>query len=163
MSFQMRWLRFKANRDMWERRVSAAAAVLFAAAAAVNAGPLFCGGGVTALGAVCSRLYLAVWFSAAVFLRNRAGWVRAACIVRWTAAASVLLGAAASGGDGLFSALCVVPYAVFISVYGGLGRRAWVYFVLLSVQALVASGLSLRLRRKRRAAGGTWTDTERIE
>ena len=71
MSFQMRWLRFKANRDMWERRVSAAAAVLFAAAAAVNAGPLFCGGGVTALGAVCSRLYLAVWFAVSFLLRKK--------------------------------------------------------------------------------------------
>lgn len=154
MRFRMRWLQFKADRERWEDRVFIAAVVLFGAAAAVNVGPLFWNGGITVLGAVCSWLYLAVWFSAAVFLRDRAGWVRTALAVRWSAAASVLLAlaATASGGAGMLSSVCVVPYAVFIAVYGGLGRTAWVYYALLSLQALVALGLFVRLRKKRREA-----------
>lgn len=155
MPFRTRWLQFKANRKLWEDRVFIAAVVLFAAAAAANAGPMFWNGGITIPGAVCSWLYLAVWFSAAVFLRNRAGWVRTALIARWSAVAAVLLALAvtASGSANMLASVCVLPYAVFIAVYGGLGRAGWVYYALLALQAMIAAGLFVRLRKKRRKAG----------
>ena len=91
------------------------------------------------------------WFPAAILLRDRERWIRAARIVRWTAVWSILLGiaAGASGGMGLFSAVCVMPYAVFTSLYSGLSQPAWVSYALPLAQAAAASLLFRRLRRKK--------------
>lgn len=56
--------------------------------------------------------------------------------------------AGAGGGLGLFSAVCVMPYAVFTSAYSGLSQGAWVSYFLPLAQAVTASLLARRLRRK---------------
>ena len=155
MSFRRKLLQIKANWEIWEKRLSVASAVSLAAAAAANVGLFFSARGTPSLpGTVFSWLYLILWSLAAILLRNRAGWVRAACIVRWAAVASILLGIAASGGDGLFSALCVIPYAVCTSVYGGLSRAAWVAYLLPLAQAVAAALLFRRLRRRKAGQDG---------
>lgn len=139
----------------WEIGLFTAAAALFAAAAAANMGPLFFAGGrSTVAGAVCSYLYLVAWALAAGFLKDRAAWVYTAFAVRCGAVLFAVLAIAVSAGNGygLLSAACVMPYAVFVSVYGGLFEAAWVYYFLLLVQAGIATILFFRLRRKRRAA-----------
>ncbi len=56
----------------------------------------------------------------------------------------------AIAAEGLFSSVCVIPYAAFISAYSGLSQEAWLYYLLLFAQALAASGLSRRLRRRQK-------------
>lgn len=155
MSLRRRLLEFKANREKWENRLAIAAAVCFAAAIAANVGAFFSPRGTPSpLGTACSWLYAVFWTPAAVFLRDRTRWVRTVLIVRWTAVGAILLGiaAGAGGGTGWFSALCVMPYAVFTSVYLGLSREAWLLYLLPLAQAAAASLLFRRLRRRQRAA-----------
>lgn len=139
----------------WEVGLFIAAAVLFAAAVAANVGPLFFGGGSSTIpGAVCSYLYLVAWALAAGFLKDRAAWVYTTFAVRCGAAVLTALAIAVSAGNdyGPLSALCVVLYAVFVSVYGGLFEAAWVYYLLLLVQAGIAAALFCRLWSKRKEA-----------
>ena len=155
MSLRRRLLEFKANREKWEARLSIALAVCFAAAIAANVGLFFSVRKTPSpLGAACSWLYTVSWAPAALFLRDRARWVRAALIVRWAAVGAILLGiaAGAGGGMGWFSALCVMPYALFTSAYAGLSRGAWVSYLLPLAQAAAASLLFRRLRRRQQAA-----------
>lgn len=150
MVFPGKLLWSRVHRRQWENGLFIAVVLLFTASMAANVGPLFWNGEITALGAVCSWLYLAAWSLAAAVLRNRAGWVCTAFAVRWSAVAAVFLALAvsASGGVSVLASACLAPYAVFISVYGGLARKAWISFALLAGQALIASGFFVRLRRR---------------
>ncbi|MCI8813257.1 MAG: hypothetical protein HFG12_08485 [Oscillibacter sp.] len=151
MSLRRKLLAMKADWEKWENRISIAVAVFFAGAVIANAGLFFSVRKTPSFfGAAFSWLYAVSWFPAAMLLRDRAGWVRAAVILRWTAVAAILLGiaAGAGGGLGLFSALCVMPYALFISAYSGLSQPAWVSYLLPLAQAVTASLLSRRLRRQ---------------
>ena len=151
MSLRQKLLQIKADWEKWEDRLSIAVAVFFAAAIAANVGLFFSVRKTPSFfGAAFSWLYALSWFPAAILLRNRAKWVRAVSIVRWTAVGAILLGiaAGAGGGLGLLSAVCVMPYAVFTSAYSGLSQGAWVSYFLPLAQAVTASLLARRLRRK---------------
>lgn len=151
MSLRRKLLAIKADWEKWENRLMIAEGVFFAAAIVCNAGLFFSVRKTPSFfGAAFSWLYVVFWFPGAVLLRNRARWVRAVGIVRWTAVGAILLGiaASASGGMGWFSALCVMPYALFTSAYSGLFQPAWVSYLLPLAQAVTASLLSRRLRRK---------------
>ncbi len=153
MSLRRKLLEIKANWEKWEDRLAIAAEGLFAAAVAANVGRFFSvRKDPSLLGAVCSWLYLITWVLAAILLRNRTKWIRTVLIVRWTGVAAVLLAfaASASGSVNSFSSVCVIPYAAFISAYSGLSQEAWLYYLLLFAQALAASGLSRRLRRRQK-------------
>lgn len=157
MSLRLKLLTIKADWEKWENRLMIAVAVFFAAAVIANVGLFFSVRKTPSFfGAAFSWLYLLSWFLAAILLRDRARWVRAVRIVRWTAVGAILLGiaAGAGGGMGLLSAAGVMPYALFISAYSGLSQRAWVSYLLLLVQAVTALLLSRRLRRKRTERGG---------
>lgn len=157
MSPWKRLAQIRADWDRWADRLSIAVAVFFAAAIVLNIGLFFSARKTPSLpGAAFSWLYLISWSLAAIVLRNRTRWVRAARAVRWAAVAAILLGlaAGASGGMGFLSALCVMPYAVFTSVYSGLSLGAWVNYVLPLVQAATVSLLSRRLRRRKQDPNG---------
>ena len=152
MSLRRKLLEIKSDWEKWGDRLSVATAVFFAGAIASNVGLFFSVRKTPSfLGAAFSWLYVTSWFPAAILLRDRERWIRAARIVRWTAVWSILLGiaAGASGGMGLFSAVCVMPYAVFTSLYSGLSQPAWVSYALPRAQAAGASLLFRRLRRKK--------------
>ena len=152
MSLRSRLISLKANRNKWENVLAAAVAACFAGAVLCNVGLFFSVRRTPSLlGAAFSRLYVVSWFLGAVFLRDRARWVRAVCAVRWTAAGAILLGiaAGAGGGMGWFSALCVMPYALFTSAYSGLSLGAWATYLLPLVQAVTAALLLRRLGRRR--------------
>ena len=113
MSLRQKLLEIKSDWEKWGDRLSVATAVFFAGAIASNVGLFFSVRKTPSfLGAAFSWLYVTSWFPAAILLRDRERWIRAARIVRWTAVWSILLGiaAGASGGMGLFSAVCVMPY-----------------------------------------------------
>lgn len=151
MSLRQKLLHIKADWEKWEKRISIAVAVFFAGAVITNVGLFFSVRKTPSFfGAAFSWLYVVSWFPAAVLLRNRVRWVRAVRAVRWAAAGAILLGiaAGAGGGLGLFSAVCVMPYAVFTSAYTGLSQGAWVSYFLPLAQAATASFLFRRLRRK---------------
>lgn len=143
-------------RRKWENGLIAATIALFAAATAVNMDSLFFSvrREPTAFGFVCSALYLTVWLSAALLLKDRAGWVRLAFAVRWTVLLVIALAvtADASAGYSVFSAVRAMAYALSISAYGGLPRIFWLYYLLPAVQALIAGALLVR-RRKLRPEG----------
>ena len=152
MSLRQKLLEIKSDWEKWGDRLSVATAVFFAGAIASNVGLFFSVRKTPSFfGAAFSWLYVTSWFPAAILLRDRERWIRAARIVRWTAVWSILLGiaAGASGGMGLFSAVCVMPYAVFTSLYSGLSQPAWVSYALPLAQAAAASLLFRRLRRKK--------------
>lgn len=156
MSLRHKLLAIKADWEKWEDGLIFAMAVFFAGAVAANVGLFFSVRKTPSLpGAAFSWLYAVSWFPGALLLRNRERWLRAVRIVRWAAVGAILLGmiAAAAGGLGLLSALCVMPYAVFTAPYSGLSQPAWVSYVLPLAQAVTASVLSRRLRRKRRRNG----------
>ena len=95
MSLRRKLLAMKADWEKWENRISIAVAVFFAGAVIANAGLFFSVRKTPSFfGAAFSWLYAVSWFPAAMLLRNRARWVRAAVILRWTAVAAILLGGA---------------------------------------------------------------------
>lgn len=152
MSLRTRLIAVRANRDKWEDRLTVAVAVCFAGAVLCNVGLFFSVRKTPSfLGAAFSWLYVASWSLGACLLRDRVRWVRAVCIIRWTTVGSILLGiaAGASGGMGWFSALCVLPYALFTSAYSGLSLGAWASYLLPLVQAVTAALLLRRLGRRR--------------
>lgn len=154
MSLRMRLIEIKADWEVWEDRLALATGVLLAAASAANAGRFFSvRKGPTLLGASLSWLYMGAWFLGAVLLRNRERWVRRTLLVRWTAVGSILLGLAVSARSrvSLLSSLCTLPYALFVSAYCGLPPKAWLYYALPLAQAVIASLLARRLRRRRAA------------
>lgn len=151
MSLRTRLIAIKANWDKWENGLAVAVAVCFAGAVLCNVGLFFSARKTPSLpGTAFSWAYTASWFLGALLLRNRGDLLRIAGIVRWTAVAAIFLGIAVSGGTGVLSALCVMPYALFVSAYAGLSQRAWVSYLLSLAQAVTAALLSRRLRRKRR-------------
>lgn len=153
MSLRQKLLEIKANWEQWEDGLGIAIAVFFVGAVAANAGLFFSVRKTPfLLGTAFSWLYAPSWFLGAILLRNRDQWVRTICTVRWTAVGAILLGiaAGASGGMGFFSALCVMPYALFVSPYSGLSQEAWVSYLLPLAQAVTASLLARRLRRQKR-------------
>lgn len=152
MSLRRRLLQVKADREKWENRLALAVAVFFAGAIVCNLRLFFSVCKTPSFfGAAFSWLYAASWLPAAVLLRRRAEWLRAAWAVRWAAVGCIILGIAASagGGMGVFSAVCVMPYAVFTSVYAGLAPAAWMNYGLPLAQAVVVTVLFRRLRRGR--------------
>lgn len=152
MSLRQKLLRVRADWEKWEDGLAIAGAVFFAASIACNIGLFFSVRKTPSLpGAAASWLYVVFWFLGALLLRNRVRWMRIVHIVRWTAVWAIVLGiaAGAAGELGLFSALCVMPYAVFTAPYSGLSQPAWVSYFLPLVQAVTVSLLSRRLRRKK--------------
>lgn len=149
MSLRMRLISLKADGELWENALAVAVAVCFAAAVLGNVGLFFSVRKTPSLlGAVFSWAYVLSWLLGALLLRNRKNLLRLAVIVRWAAVAAVALGIAASGGTGALSALCVLPYALFLSAYAGLDGGALVSYGLALAQAVTASLLLRRLRRK---------------
>lgn len=149
MSLQMRLISMKADGDLWENALAVAVAVCFAGAVLCNVGLFFSVRKTPSFfGAVFSWAYVLSWLLGALLLRNRKNLLRLAAIVRWTAVAAAVLGVTASGGTGAFSALCVLPYALFLSAYAGLDGGALVSYGLALAQAVTASLLLRRLRRK---------------
>lgn len=150
MSLRMRLIAVKANWDKWENALAIAVAACFAGAVLCNVGLFFSVRKTPSLpGAAFSWAYVVLWPLGALLLRNRGDVLRLAVIVRWTAAAAAALGVAASGGTGVLSALCVMPYALFLSAYAGLSRAAGLSYLLILAQAAAAALLFRRLRRKR--------------
>lgn len=150
MSLRTRLIAVKANWDKWENGLAIAVAVCFAGAVLCNVGLFFSVRKTPSLpGAVFSWAYVVSWPLGALLLRNRGDVLRLAVIVRWAAVAAMVLGIAASGGTGIFSALCVMPYALFISAYAGLSQAAWLSYLLPLAQAVTAALLVRRLRRRR--------------
>lgn len=150
MSFQMRWISMKANWDQWENALAAAVAVCFAVAVLCNLGLFFSVRKTPSFfGAVFSWAYVISWPLGALVLRDRGDLLRISLIARWAAVGAIALGIAASGGTGALSALCVLPYALFLSAYTGLGGRALVFYGLALAQAVTAALLVRRLGRRR--------------
>lgn len=149
MSLRMRLISLKADGEQWENALAAAVAVCFAGAVLGNVRLFFSVRKTPSLfGAVFSWAYVISWPLGALLLRNRRDLLRISLIVRWAAVGAVLLGIAASGGTGAFSALCVMPYALFLSAYAGLDGGALVSYGLILAQALAAALLLRRLRRR---------------
>lgn len=150
MSLRTRLIAVKANWDKWENGLAIAVAVCFAGAVLCNVGLFFSVRKTPSFfGAVFSWAYVVSWPLGALLLRNRGDVLRLAVIVRWAAVAAMVLGIAASGGTGIFSALCVMPYALFVSAYTGLSQAAWLSYLLALAQAVTAALLVRRLRRRR--------------
>lgn len=162
MSLRMRMIEIKADWDVWETRLAAATGVLLAASSLANVGRFFSvHKAPTLLGACLSWLYLGAWFLGAVLLRDREHWVRRTRAVRWIAVLSILLGLAVGTQASVnpVSSLFTLPYALFVAVYFGLPPMAWLYYAMALVQAVTASLLARRLRRRKKAA----EDAERAE
>lgn len=150
MSLRTRLIAVKANWDKWENGLAIAVAVCFAGAVLCNVGLFFSVQKTPSFfGTAFSWLYVVLWWPAALLLRNRGDVLRLAVIVRRAAVAAMVLGIAASGGTGIFSALCVMPYALFVSAYAGLSQAAWLSYLLALAQAVTAALLVRRLRRRR--------------
>lgn len=154
MSLRMRLIEIKADWEIWENWLARATGVLLLLAMAGNAGRFFSvRKDPSFLGASLSWLYMGAWLLGAVLLRNRETWVRRTRLVRWTAVASILLGLAVSTQDSVnpVSSLFTLPYALFVSAYYGLPQKAWLYYALPLAQAVTATLLARRLRRRKRA------------
>lgn len=155
MSLRTRLIEIKADWEIWEIRLARATGILLAAAVIANAGRFFSvRKDPTLLGACLSWLYMGAWFLGAALLRNRERWVRWTCGVRWAAVGSILLALAVSVRSevSLASSFCTVPYALFVSAYYGLPPKAWLYYAVALVQAVIAALLARRMRKRKWAA-----------
>ena len=151
MSLRTQLIEIKADWDVWESRLATATGVLLVAASLANVGRFFSvRREPTLLGACLSWLYLGAWCLGAILLRDREKWVRRTRAVRWCAVGAILLGLAVSARDSvnLISSLFTLPYALFVSAYYGLPSMAWLYYALALSQAVIASLLGRRLRRR---------------
>lgn len=166
MSLRTRLIAIKADWGIWEDRLARATGILLLLASGANAGRFFTvRKGPTLLGASLSWLYMGAWFLAALLLRDRERWVQWTHALRWTAVWSILLALMVSAGSevSLFSSFCTVPYALFISAYYGLPPKAWLYYALPLVQAVITTLLFRRLRKRKKEApppelGGEWLE-----
>lgn len=150
----MRFLIRPEARRKWETGLIAAVPALFAAATAVNMNSLFFSTRrePAAFGTALSILYLGAWCLAAALLKDRAGWVRFIFAARAAALAAIVLAvtADASAGYSLPGVVRAAAYALSVSVYGGLPRAFWLYYLLPAAQALAAGVLLIRRRRRRK-------------
>lgn len=142
------------TRRKWETGLFAAVPALFAAATAANMDSLFFSirREPRILGTVLSILYLGAWCLAAVLLKGRAGWVRFIFAARTAALAAIVLAVTAdtSAGYSLSGAVRAAAYALSVSVYGGLPRAFWLYYLLPAAQTVAAGVLLSRQRRRRK-------------